>query len=128
MVHRAILGSMERFLGVLIEHYAGAFPLWLAPVQAVVIPIADRHLEYADEVKTNLADAGYRAEVDTRNERMNQKIRTAQMQKIPYMLVVGDSEINGQTVAVRHREKGDLGAMSLTGLKERLESEVASKA
>ncbi len=128
MVHRAILGSMERFLGVLIEHYAGAFPLWLAPVQAVVIPIADRHLEYAEEVKASLADAGYRIEVDTRNERMNQKIRTAQMQKIPYMLVVGDSEINGQTVAVRHREKGDLGAMSLTGLKERLESEVASKA
>ena len=128
MVHRAILGSMERFLGVLIEHYAGAFPLWLAPVQAVVIPIADRHLEYAEEVKDSLADAHYRIEVDTRNERMNQKIRTAQMQKIPYMLVVGDSEINGQTVAVRHREKGDLGAMSLTGLKERLESEVASKA
>ena len=128
MVHRAILGSMERFLGVLIEHYAGAFPLWLAPVQAVVIPIADRHLEYAEKVKDSLADARYRIEVDTRNERMNQKIRTAQMQKIPYMLVVGDSEINGQTVAVRHREKGDLGAMSLTGLKERLESEVASKA
>ena len=128
MVHRAILGSMERFMGVLIEHYAGAFPLWLAPVQAVVIPIADRHLEYAEGVKTRLADAGYRIEVDTRNERMNQKIRTAQMQKIPYMLVVGDSEINDQAVAVRHRQEGDLGAMPLGGLIERLESEVASKA
>ena len=128
MVHRAILGSMERFMGVLIEHYAGAFPLWLAPVQAVVIPIADRHLEYAEEVKTRLAEAGFRTEVDTRNERMNQKIRTAQMQKIPYMLVVGDSEIGAQAVAVRHRETGDLGAMPVTGLIEQLDLEIASKA
>ena len=127
MVHRAILGSMERFMGVLIEHYAGAFPLWLAPVQAVVIPIADRHLEYAEEVNTRLVDAGYRTEVDTRNERMNQKIRTAQMQKVPYMLVVGDSEINAQAVAVRHRQEGDLGAMTVASLMDRLESEVSSK-
>jgi len=128
MVHRAILGSMERFMGVLIEHYAGAFPLWLAPVQAVVIPIADRHLEYAEGVKNRLKDAGYRIEVDTRNERMNQKIRTAQMQKVPYMLVVGDSEISDEAVAVRHREEGDLGKMGVPSLIERLEAEVATKA
>ena len=92
MVHRAILGSLERFLGVLIEHYAGAFPLWLAPVQAVVIPIADRHQEYADSVKARLEAQGFRAEVDGRSERMNLKIRNAQLQKVPYMLVVGDRE------------------------------------
>ena len=127
MVHRTILGSMERFLGVLIEHYGGAFPLWLAPVQAVVIPIADRHQEYAEGVKSQLEAAGLRAEVDARSERMNLKIRNAQMQKVPYMLVVGDSEINDQAVAVRHREEGDLGAMTISGLVERLASEVAQK-
>ncbi|MCI0894572.1 MAG: threonine--tRNA ligase, partial [Chloroflexi bacterium] len=103
MVHRAILGSMERFMGVLIEHYAGAFPLWLAPVQAVVIPIADRHNEYAEQVKTALAAGGFRAEVDSRSERMNLKIRNAQMQKVPYMLVVGDKEMEAQTASVRHQ-------------------------
>ena len=127
MVHRAILGSMERFLGVLIEHYGGAFPLWLAPVQAVVIPIADRHQEYAEGVKSQLKAAGFRAEVDTRSERMNLKIRNAQMLKIPYMLVVGDSEISDEAAAVRHREEGDLGAMTIPGLVERLASEVGQK-
>ena len=128
MVHRAILGSMERFFGVLIEHYGGAFPLWLAPVQAMVIPIADRHQEYADAVKTQLDAAGFRTEVDARGERMNLKIRNAQLQKVPYMLVVGDSEINNQAVAVRHREDGDLGAMTIPGLVERLDSEMGQKA
>ena len=127
MVHRAILGSMERFLGVLIEHYAGAFPLWLAPVQAVVIPIADRHLEYAQEVKNELDPQGFRVEVDARGERMNLKIRNAQLQKVPYMLVVGDTEINDGAVAVRHRDGGDLGAMSLSSLAERLKTEVAER-
>ena len=124
MVHRAILGSLERFLGVLIEHYAGAFPLWLAPVQAVVIPIADRHLEYAQSVKEQLRDRGFRAEVDARGERMNLKIRHAQLQKIPYMLVVGDREQEQGAVAVRQREGGDLGAMALEALVERLMGEV----
>ena len=114
MVHRAILGSMERFLGVLIEHYGGAFPAWLAPVQAVVIPIADRHGEYAESVLAQLSKDGFRAEVDSRNERMNQKIRTAQLQKVPYMLVVGDREAEAGAVAVRTRDAGDLGAMPLT--------------
>ena len=127
MVHRAILGSMERFMGVLIEHYGGAFPLWLAPVQAIVIPIADRHLEYAEDVKNQLKAGGYRAEVDARGERMNLKIRNAQMQKIPYMLVVGDKELEQGAVAVRHREDGDLGPMPLAGLLERLESEVRQR-
>ena len=125
MVHRAILGSVERFMGVLIEHYAGAFPLWLAPVQAVVIPIADRHIEYAEAVKTGLAEAGFRVEVDGRSERMNLKIRNAQMQKIPYMLVVGDREQEDSAVSVRHREEGDLGGMALEALLERLNGELA---
>ena len=123
MVHRAILGSMERFLGVLIEHYGGAFPLWLAPVQAVLIPIADRHIEYCEEVLAELEAAGFRAEVDNRNERMNQKIRTAQMQKVPYMLVVGDREQEAGAVAVRHRDGEDLGAMPLDDFLARLGEE-----
>ncbi|MCH8279193.1 MAG: threonine--tRNA ligase [Chloroflexi bacterium] len=127
MVHRAILGSMERFMGVLIEHYAGAFPLWLAPVQAVVIPIADRHNEYAEQVKDALAAGGFRAEVDSRSERMNLKIRNAQMQKVPYMLVVGDKEMEAQTVSVRHREEGDLGAMALDALLEKLKGELGER-
>ena len=124
MVHRAILGSMERFFGVLIEHYAGAFPLWLAPTQAVIIPIADRHLEYAASVKAQLQAKGFRAEVDDRSERMNLKIRHAQLQKIPYMLVVGDREQEQGVVAVRQREGGDLGAMPLETLAERMMGEV----
>jgi threonyl-tRNA synthetase len=123
MVHRAILGSMERFLGVLIEHYGAAFPLWLAPVQAVLIPIADRHIEYCESVMTKLEAAGFRAEVDTRGERMNQKIRTAQMQKVPYMLVVGDREQEADAVAVRHRDGEDLGAMPLDDFMSRLGEE-----
>ena len=125
MVHRAILGSMERFLGVLIEHYAGAFPLWLAPVQAVVIPIADRHLDYAETVKSALAEHKLRAEVDGRSERMNLKIRNAQMQKIPYMLVVGDKEAEAGSVSVRLRDETDLGAMPLEALLERVLGEFA---
>ena len=127
MVHRAILGSVERFMGILIEHYAGAFPLWLAPVQAVVIPIADRHIEYAEVVKAGLAEAGFRVEVDGRSERMNLKIRNAQMQKVPYMLVVGDREQEDSAVSVRHREEGDLGGMALEALVERLNGELARK-
>ena len=125
MVHRAILGSMERFLGVLIEHYGGAFPLWLAPVQAMLIPIADRHIEYCQSVSTRLEAAGFRAEVDTRSERMNQKIRTAQMQKVPYMLVVGDREQEAGAVAVRHRDGEDLGAVPLDDFLTRLGEEAA---
>jgi threonyl-tRNA synthetase len=113
MVHRALLGSMERFLGVLLEHYAGAFPLWLAPVQAVVIPISDRHLEYASWVAGELEAAGLRVEVDERSERMQAKIRDAQLQKVPYMLVVGDKEAEAKAVAVRLRSGEDLGPLHI---------------
>ena len=127
MVHRAILGSLERFLGVLIEHYAGAFPLWLAPTQAVIIPIADRHQEYAESVKTRLESKGFRTEVDGRSERMNLKIRNAQLQKVPYMLVVGDREQEDDAVAVRTREGGNLGAMPVTDLLSQLDDELAGR-
>ncbi|MCL5746112.1 MAG: threonine--tRNA ligase [Acidobacteria bacterium] len=110
MIHRAPFGSMERFVGVLIEHFAGAFPVWLAPVQAVVLPIADRHTEYAKQVEEKLKAAGLRAELDARGEKVNYKIREAQLQKIPFMLVVGDREAAGGEVAVRTRKGGDQGA------------------
>ena len=125
MVHRAILGSLERFLGVLIEHHAGAFPLWLAPVQAVVIPIADRHLDYAESVRQQLQDQGFRVEVDTRGERMNQKIRQAQLQKVPYMLVVGDAEVEQGAAAVRLREGTNLGPLPLAEVVQRMKDELA---
>jgi len=110
MVHRALLGSLERFFGILIEHHAGAFPVWLAPVQAVLIPITDRHVEYARQVEMQLRAAGLRTEVDGRSERMQAKIRDAQLQKVPYMLVVGDREVEAGAVAVRLRTEEDLGA------------------
>ena len=125
MVHRAIMGSMERFLGVLIEHYGGAFPLWLAPVQAIVIPIADRHVEYASQVRDTLTGKGFRVEVDSRGERMNYKIRDAQLQKVPYMLIVGDGEVSQDTVSVRPRSDDNLGPMPIASLLERLEADLA---
>jgi threonyl-tRNA synthetase len=111
MIHRAIYGTYERFLGILVEHYAGAFPLWLAPVQAVVIPVADRHVPYAQEVAARLQGAELRVEVDARNERMQAKIRDAQLLKVPYMLVVGDKEVAAGAVAVRERSGTNLGPM-----------------
>ena len=125
MVHRAILGSLERFFGVLVEHYAGAFPLWLAPVQAVVIPIADRHIDYAGQVAGHLRNAGFRAEVDDRSERMNLKIRQAQLQKIPYMLVVGDREADANAAAVRTRDGENRGATPLDDVLTMLAADLA---
>ena len=125
MVHRALFGSMERFMGVLIEHYGGAFPTWLAPVQATIIPIADRHHEYAEGVRGKLLDAGVRAETDLRNERMGFKIREAQIQKTPYMLIVGDREIDADAVGVRLRSGEDLGAVGVGELVERIAGEAA---
>jgi threonyl-tRNA synthetase len=113
MVHRALLGSLERFFGVLIEHHGGAFPLWLAPVQVEVVPVAERHQPYAREVAGTLRALGLRVHVDERAEKMGYKIREAQVQKIPYMLVVGDKEIEARTVSVRHRQAGDLGPSSV---------------
>ena len=123
VLHRAMLGAIERFMGVLIEHYGGAFPLWLAPVQVVVIPIADRHVGYADDMASKLRGRGLRVEVDGRNERMNLKIREAQLKKIPYMLVVGDREAEGGTASVRSRDAGNLGATPMSKLLEDLSDE-----
>jgi len=113
MVHRALYGSIERFFGILLEHYAGAFPVWLAPVQAIVLPITDRQLDYARQVQSRLDAEGIRATLDDRSEKVNLKIRDAQLQKIPYMLVVGDREAQAGQVAVRHRKHGDQGAKPL---------------
>lgn len=123
MIHRALLGSMERFMGVLIEHHAGAFPIWLAPVQVAMIPIADRHMGYANTVAERLREAGFRVEVDDRSERMNAKIRDAQMQKVPYMLVVGDREAKTDSVSVRLRSEEDLGVMSIQSFIELISRE-----
>lgn len=127
MVHRALLGSLERFFGVLIEHYAGAFPVWLSPVQAALIPIADRHVDYAREVAAELRQAGLRVMVDDRGERMNAKIRDAQNQKIPYMLVVGDKEVENRQVALRLRNGENPGPMAVAEFLDRAKDEVARK-
>jgi threonyl-tRNA synthetase len=128
MVHRGVLSSMERMVALLIEEYEGNFPLWLSPTQAVVIPIADRHLPYANEVAAKLRAERLRVEVDARNERMNGKIRDAQLKKVPYMLVVGDREAEAQAAAVRVRNGGDMGAMPVTAIVERLRTERDTRA
>jgi threonyl-tRNA synthetase len=120
MIHRAILGSLERFLGALIEHHAGSFPFWVSPIQVVVIPIADRHEEYANEVRMKLEEEGFRVIVDLRSESVSKKIRDAEVEKIPYMLIVGDREVKEKKVAVRERKEGDKGARSFSSLIEEL--------
>jgi len=127
MVHRALFGSVERFFGVLIEHYAGAFPLWLAPVQVGLVPISERHQEYAAQVKAELEAAGLRVEVDGRNEKMNAKIRDFANQKIPYILVMGDKEAEAHAVSVRTRAKGDQGSMPLTDFLAKAQDLVQSR-
>jgi threonyl-tRNA synthetase len=127
MVHRALLGSLERFFGTLIEHYGGAFPVWLSPVQAILIPIADRHNDYAHEVAAKLKGAGLRVEVDDSSDRMQAKIRNAQLEKIPYMLVVGDREASAGAVAVRLRNEKDLGAQPLDEFISMAQAAVAEK-
>jgi threonyl-tRNA synthetase len=128
MIHRALFGSMERFFGVLIEHYAGAFPLWLAPVQVAVLPITDRVNEYAEKVAAELRQTGLRVETNLRSEKIGAKIRDAQMQKVPFMLVLGDREIEQGQVAVRERTKGDIGVMSLEEFKTMAHRLVESRA
>ena len=111
MIHRALMGSFERFIGILIEHYAGEFPLWLSPVQALVLPLADRHAGYAEEVAAALVSAGLRASVDDRTESVGRKIREAELRKVPYMLVVGDREAERARRALRRHREGDLGTV-----------------
>jgi threonyl-tRNA synthetase len=128
MIHRALFGSMERFFGVLIEHYAGAFPMWLAPVQIAVLPITDRVNEYAEELKRELLSAGLRVEANLRSEKIGAKIRDAQLQKVPFMLVLGDREMEQKTVAVRERAKGDIGVMSVEEFKKMARGLVETRA
>lgn len=128
MIHRALFGSMERFFGVLIEHYAGAFPMWLAPVQVAVLPITDRVNEYAEKVAAELRGAGLRVEANLRSEKIGAKIRDAQMQKVPFMLVLGDREMEQGNVAVRERSKGDIGVMSIEEFKQMARELVESRA
>lgn len=127
MIHRVVFGSVERFIGILTEHFAGAFPLWLSPVQVQILPIAERHHTYAEEVRSMLEEAGIRVEIDERSEKIGYKIREAQLQKTPYMLVIGDKEAEAQTVSVRHRKAGDLGTMSTVDFIDRVHEEVASR-
>jgi threonyl-tRNA synthetase len=127
MIHRALMGAFERFMGILIEHYAGEFPLWLAPVQAIVLPLADRHVEYAQRVHDALAAAGLRADLDERTESVGRKIREAELRKVPYMLVVGDREAEQGAVALRRHREGDQGTVPLSEAVERLAAETAER-
>jgi threonyl-tRNA synthetase len=127
IIHRAIFGSFERFIAILIEHYTGAFPLWLAPVQAVILPISDRHMDYAVTVRDRLRQARLRVDLDERQEKIGYKIREAQLQKIPYMLVVGDRESAEGTVSVRTRAGGDQGARSVDAFVASAREEIAHK-
>ncbi len=127
MIHRAIYGSLERFMGILIEHYAGAFPTWLAPIQVEIIPITDDHVDYANEIKEKLEEDGIRVEVDSRQEKVGYKIREAQVQQIPYMLIVGDDEVKEETISVRHRRDGDLGSCKVDKFKEDIDKRIKNK-
>jgi threonyl-tRNA synthetase len=128
MIHRVIFGSIERFIGILIEHYAGNLPVWLAPVQAKVLPIADRHVAHAKEVAAILEKEQIRTELDTRREKVNYKIRDAQLRKIPYMLVIGDKEVASGTVALRHHLHGDQGPIHLVPLVQMIKQKIETKA
>ncbi len=127
MIHRALFGSFERFIGILIEHYAGEFPVWMAPVQAIVLPIADRHVEYAESVRTQLAEAGVRAELDDRAESVGRKIRDAELRKIPYMLVIGDREAEAGEAALREHRAGDQGSVSVSEFAQRVAEEARTR-
>ena len=127
MIHRVVLGSMERFFGTLIEQYAGAFPLWLSPTQVKIVPIADRHFEYANEVKNKLLSKGIRVEVDDRSEKMNAKIRDAETERIPYIVIVGDKEKEASTISVRKRKVGDIGSMNIDDFLSMLSREIENK-
>ncbi|AZO95726.1 threonine--tRNA ligase [Halocella sp. SP3-1] len=127
MIHRAIYGSLERFMGILIEHYAGAFPVWLSPVQVAIIPVSDDQLSYAKTLKKTLEEVKIRVEIDDSNEKLGYKIRQAQVQQIPYMLIVGSNEEEDKTVSVRERREGDIGVMGINGFQERIKQEIVEK-
>jgi threonyl-tRNA synthetase len=127
MIHRALMGAFERFIGILIEHYGGEFPLWIAPVQATVLPIADRHLEYARGVTRELVDAGIRATLDERTESIGKKIREAELKKVPYMLIVGDQEEADGKVAVRRHREGDQGAVPVAEFVEQVTAAILAR-
>jgi threonyl-tRNA synthetase len=128
IIHRALLGSIERFFGTLIEHYAGAFPFWLAPVQAVVLPLSDKFNDYAEKQFKLLKDKGYRVELDNSKEKLNYRIRNAQLMKIPFMLIAGGREEEAGTLSVRNRFEGDLGSSSFTEICAMFDELVASRA
>ena len=128
MIHRALLGSLERFFGILIEHYAGDFPVWLAPVQAKVLPLSEKFIDYGREVVAALQAAGLRVQLDESDEKLGYKVRRAEMERVAYALVVGGREAETRTVGVRRRHAGDLGAMSIEALIERVQAEVSSRA
>ena len=127
MLHRAILGSLERFIGILIEQYAGTFPLWLAPVQVMVLDIADRHAEYASQIMKELEKQGIRIKIDLRNEKIGFKIREHSMQRIPYLVIVGDKELEEQNITVRTQKGEDLGSLSIVEFAERIKQEIADR-
>lgn len=127
MIHRVLYGSIERFIGILIEHYAGKFPTWLAPVQVKILPITDKHMAYAEKLRDNMKEKGIRVELDSRNEKIGYKIREAQLQRVPYMLVLGDKEIEADSVAVRSRDQGEMGVMALAQFIENIIKEIENK-
>jgi threonyl-tRNA synthetase len=126
-IHRALLGSLERFFGILIEHYAGSFPLWLAPTQVIIMSIADRHNKFADELNEYFKQNGIRTEKDFRNEKIGFKIREAEVQKVPFMLVIGDAEVESGKISVRRKGEGDLGTMTKEDLMTNLNEEINNK-
>ena len=128
MIHRVVFGSIERFIGILTEHFAGAYPTWLAPVQVKLLPIADRHLGYLEKVKEVLESKGIRCEIDDRSEKIGFKIRSAQLEKIPYMLLAGDKDIENGTISVRSRKNGDEGATTTDEFIARILEEIETKA
>ncbi|MCX7667943.1 MAG: His/Gly/Thr/Pro-type tRNA ligase C-terminal domain-containing protein, partial [Atribacterota bacterium] len=127
MLHRTVLGSIERFLGILIEHFAGALPLWLAPVQVVILPVAERHMPYAREVGNVLLQKGIRVEWNEDKATLGAKIRKAELEKIPYLLIIGDREVEGKTISVRKRKEGDLGSFEIGAFLEKIQREIEEK-
>jgi threonyl-tRNA synthetase len=127
MIHRTVLGSMERFLACLTEHYGGAFPVWLSPDQAIIIPIADRHIDYAHKMESELKNDGIRVRIDDRSERMNLKIREAQLEKVPYMLIVGDKEMASSSASLRLRSGEDLGLETLEEIKSKIMAAIETR-